>query len=62
MNAIASPCIRLCLLDPVHRICVGCGRTGDEIGQWMRYSERERRSIMEALPGRLQALPQGAGS
>jgi predicted Fe-S protein YdhL (DUF1289 family) len=48
-----SPCVRLCTLDPETGICVGCGRTLAEIGKWMRYSDHERREIMEALPGRL---------
>jgi len=52
---MTSPCVRLCTLDPDDNVCVGCGRTLAEIGQWMRYSEAERRAIMDALPGRLAA-------
>ena len=50
-----SPCIRLCTLDTDDATCVGCGRTLAEIGRWMRYSEAERRAIVNALPGRLAA-------
>jgi predicted Fe-S protein YdhL (DUF1289 family) len=52
---MTSPCVRLCTLDPADNVCVGCGRTLAEIGSWMRYSEAERRAIMDALPGRLAA-------
>jgi predicted Fe-S protein YdhL (DUF1289 family) len=54
-----SPCVRRCTLDPVRGICVGCGRTLAEIGNWMRYSDEERRIIMAALPARLK-LPVSA--
>lgn len=54
-----SPCVRLCTLDPETGICVGCGRTLAEIGNWTRYSESERRNIMEALPARLAKQPRG---
>jgi predicted Fe-S protein YdhL (DUF1289 family) len=51
---MVSPCIRLCTLDPDSGICVGCGRTLTEIGNWVRYSEAERQAIMALLPGRLE--------
>lgn len=50
-----SPCVRLCTLDPDSGMCVGCGRTLAEIGRWARYSEDERKAIMESLPARLAA-------
>jgi predicted Fe-S protein YdhL (DUF1289 family) len=50
-----SPCVRLCTLDPESSVCVGCGRTLAEIGNWSRYSEDERRAIMDTLPARLAA-------
>ena len=30
-----------------------------EIGNWIRYSEAERRAIMDGLPARLAALASG---
>lgn len=50
-----SPCVRLCTLDPEIGLCVGCGRTLAEIGQWSRYSDAERRAIMDSLAERLAA-------
>ena len=49
----SSPCIRLCVLDPVTGLCEGCGRTGAEIGAWGALSEPERLRIMAGLPARL---------
>lgn len=50
-----SPCVRLCTLDLDGNICVGCGRTLAEIGAWSRYTDEERRAIMNGLPARLAA-------
>ncbi len=51
MTAISSPCIKLCQLDPATRLCLGCGRSLDEIGRWSHLSEAERRAIMARLAG-----------
>ncbi len=48
-----SPCIKLCTIDPVTRLCAGCGRTLTEIGQWASYSDEERKRIMREAAGRL---------
>jgi uncharacterized protein len=54
--SISSPCNRVCVVHPAARICVGCGRSLEEIGRWMALSEAERRAIMAQLPARLAAL------
>jgi predicted Fe-S protein YdhL (DUF1289 family) len=46
---ISSPCINICRLDAAGRVCVGCGRTIDEIGSWPSLDEAERRAIMQRL-------------
>jgi predicted Fe-S protein YdhL (DUF1289 family) len=51
----SSPCIRLCVLDPVTGLCEGCGRTAAEIAAWGSLSEPERLRIMAGLPARLAA-------
>ncbi len=45
-----SPCILICSIDDKTGYCFGCGRTRDEIGAWIGYSDAERRNIMAALP------------
>ena len=52
---MTSPCIRLCSIDAQTGLCDGCGRSLAEIGNWVRYSEAERREIMDALPSRRAA-------
>lgn len=56
-----SPCIRLCVLDPSTGWCEGCGRTGDEIAQWMSLTDTGRIAIKRLLPARLEALAAQAG-
>ncbi len=53
MTAIESPCNLVCAIDPRAGVCVGCGRSLTEIGQWTQYSVDERRRIMAELPARL---------
>jgi predicted Fe-S protein YdhL (DUF1289 family) len=43
---VASPCIKVCVLD-ARNICVGCGRTIDEITQWSRMTEEQRRQVVD---------------
>jgi len=43
---VESPCINVCTLD-AHSICIGCGRTIDEIARWSRMSSEERRAVCE---------------
>lgn len=51
-DEIESPCIKICVVHPVERICTGCLRSIDEIGAWSRMSHEERRDVMETLPSR----------
>ena len=54
MSSVSTPCIKICVIDPVSKLCEGCGRTLAEIAQWSRLSEAERLAIMVQLPERLQ--------
>lgn len=58
--AIASPCNKVCTIDPRSGLCHGCGRTLAEIGAWMSLAEGERVRIMAELPERLAANGLGA--
>ncbi len=58
---VASPCIKICVVHPAERLCVGCLRSIDEIAQWSRYSPEERRAIMAELPSRAPRLAKRRG-
>ncbi len=51
-----TPCIKICTYDPDSGLCLGCGRTLEEIGDWFVMSDAERRRVMEELPARLNGL------
>jgi predicted Fe-S protein YdhL (DUF1289 family) len=53
---IVSPCNKICAVDPISALCVGCGRTLAEIEGWVRFTAAERNRIMAELPRRLVAL------
>lgn len=50
---IETPCVKICTLDARAGLCLGCGRTIDEIARWTVLSADERRRIMAELPRRL---------
>jgi predicted Fe-S protein YdhL (DUF1289 family) len=50
--SLRSPCVKVCEMDPVRRLCIGCWRTLDEIARWGAMSETEREAVMAALPAR----------
>jgi uncharacterized protein len=56
MADIKSPCNKVCTVDPISRLCIGCGRTLAEIGSWIGLSDEERDRIMSDLPRRLSAF------
>ncbi len=56
-----SPCNKVCVLDPVTGFCIGCGRTGAEIGAWLAMTEAERAALVAELPARLARMTSREG-
>lgn len=54
-----SPCVNVCVLDG-DGLCIGCLRTGDEIGRWRDMSAAEQWALVERLQARRQALARPA--
>ena len=46
MQIIKSPCVRNCCLDK-QDICIGCGRTVEEIIRWGDAAEAEKMIILK---------------
>jgi len=55
---IESPCVKICTLDAGSGLCLGCGRTIDEIARWSAMGAAERARVMADLPTRLAARTQ----
>ena len=51
--ALSTPCVQVCVIDPLPALCIGCGRTGKEITAWAAMSEAERLAVMAGLGERL---------
>ena len=58
---IESPCVKICMIHPDTRMCVGCNRTPDEIASWSRMSPEMRLAIMDDLPSRANEAPKRRG-
>ena len=44
-DPLKSPCVRNCCLDD-EDVCMGCGRTLDEIRSWSTLDEATRREML----------------
>jgi hypothetical protein len=53
---VSTPCVKICIVDPVSALCVGCGRTVDEIAGWSAMDEAARLAVMAGLEARLVAM------
>lgn len=51
-RAIATPCVKVCVVDGASGLCLGCFRTLQEIGGWARLDDARRAAIMAELPAR----------
>lgn len=51
-----TPCVQVCQIDQMLRLCLGCGRTLDEIGRWSKLSDPQRIMVMQQLPQRMEKL------
>jgi hypothetical protein len=49
---LASPCIRNCCLDD-DDVCMGCGRSLEEIVAWSASSDGDKRAILERSRARV---------
>jgi predicted Fe-S protein YdhL (DUF1289 family) len=45
-STVPSPCIRNCCLDE-RDVCMGCGRSLDEIRAWGEAADAERYAVLE---------------
>jgi predicted Fe-S protein YdhL (DUF1289 family) len=59
---IETPCVKICTLDARNGLCLGCGRTIDEIARWATMSASERSRVMGELSSRLAARNVGKAS
>ena len=54
-DPLPSPCINVCQIDRRTGWCIGCWRTGAEIGAWPGLDNAGRRALLATLPPRRTA-------
>ena len=54
-QTVPNPCVNLCSLN-ASNVCIGCYRTIDEVGAWGRYSDEQRREVLENCERRFQEM------
>lgn len=59
-DEIDSPCVKVCVLHPGAKLCMGCYRSGEEIARWSRMEPSERSAIMAELPEREPLISKAA--
>ena len=47
-----SPCIDICQMDSESGLCVGCGRTIEEIANWSSFTNEKKKNILKELKSR----------
>lgn len=47
-----SPCVNVCTIKD--GLCIGCGRTLDEIAHWTSMTNKERKQINERISNSIQ--------
>ncbi|MCF6304039.1 MAG: DUF1289 domain-containing protein [Rhodobacteraceae bacterium] len=55
-DEIDSPCVKICVIDTVAGICIGCNRTRQEIAGWSEMTSEQRVKILGVLPERAGLL------
>jgi predicted Fe-S protein YdhL (DUF1289 family) len=54
-----SPCTKVCSLDRRTGLCLGCFRTGAEIGAWPAMDAIEKRRLLDQLAERRRQAAAG---
>ncbi len=60
-DEISSPCVKLCVIHPEERLCVGCYRSIEEISTWSRLTPADRQQVVDDLPNRAPRLAKRRG-
>ena len=58
---IQSPCVKICVIHPEARLCIGCLRSADEIAAWSRMTPDARKAVIADLSARAPLLRQRRG-
>lgn len=60
-DEVESPCVKLCVIHPEERLCVGCYRSIEEISAWSRMTAAARAAVVADLPARAPRMARRRG-
>ena len=58
---VDSPCVKLCVIHPEERLCVGCYRSIEEISAWSRMTPAARAAVVDDLAARAPRMVRRRG-
>lgn len=58
-EAVASPCIDVCRMNPRTELCDGCFRTIDEIAGWSSFDDAQKRAALNLAAKRARVVRVG---
>lgn len=58
---VRSPCVKVCQMDPITQLCLGCCRTQEERDWWVAYSDEQQRDVLQRCEQRRAVLATGQG-
>ena len=53
---LANPCVQICVQDSDDGVCLGCGRSSEEINNWLNISRADREKIIPQLDERIEQI------
>ncbi len=53
---VASPCVKVCALDPQSGLCRGCFRTLEEIADWLEMTPEQKLATLERAAQRARSF------
>jgi len=53
-SKVESPCISVCRYE--NEVCVGCGRTVEEVVEWYNMSDKQKQSVLNRLEKESEGL------
>ncbi len=52
---VPSPCRNVCEMDPESGLCRGCGRTLQEIAEWLEMTPEQKLATLERVAQRVRS-------
>jgi predicted Fe-S protein YdhL (DUF1289 family) len=49
---IPTPCVGICSIDSQSELCIGCGRTRQEIATWIKLEVQQQLDLMDEIKTR----------